>query len=196
MAKFAEFSLKNKSWARHSYGSYAQAAATSFAMAPSSVEGSEFQVGPMPLMLSIDPLCLLKAIDDSAPEYLFSTLVPGDWSLLIIHEHDYYKRFIMETEIREFPKRWTYAFITTRRDLNSYMPNVDDIMIRNMDSFLAVVEGDEAKELSKFWKQVEAKFEGIGPCYEEDAQSFCEGIFYEKEYKARGSFDNHSLVYC
>lgn len=194
MSQFAEFSLNNKSWARHSYDSYAQAATSSFAMAPSSVEGSEFQVGPVPLMLSIDPLSPLKTIDDSAPDSLFSTLVPGDWSLLILHEHDYYKRFTMDTEILDFPKRWTYAFITTRSDSTSYIPNDDDIVIAYMDTFLAEVAGDEARKLSKFWEKVESEFVEIEPCDEEAVRALWRGLFYEKQYAERGSFYNRSVV--
>ena len=91
MSQFAEFSLNNKSWIRYSYESYAQAAATSFAMAPSTVKGSRYQVGPVPLMLNIDALTLIKINDYEPPENIFETFMPGDWSLLVLHEHVYYK---------------------------------------------------------------------------------------------------------
>lgn len=127
MSQFAEFSLNNKSWTRHSYDSYAQAVATSFAIAPSSVEGSKNQIGPVPLMLSIDPLSPMKVTDDSAPENLFSTLIPGDWSLIILHEHEYYKHFTMDTDLPDLKQKWKYAFITTRSDSTSYLPNDAEI---------------------------------------------------------------------
>lgn len=194
MSQFAEFSLNNKSWTRHSYDSYAQAAATSFAMAPSSVKGSKNQVGPVPLMLSIDPLSPMKIIDDSAPEYLFSTLVPGDWSLLILHEHDYYKHFTMDTDLPNLKKKWRYAFITTRLDSTSYIPNDEEIVVADMDTFLAEVAGDEAKELGEYWEQVQSKFDGIEPCDEEAVRALWRGLFCEKEYEERRSFYNRSFV--
>lgn len=194
MSQFAEYSLNNKSWTRHSYDSYAQAAATSFAMASSSVRGSKYQVGPVPVMLSMDPLSPMTIVDDAAPEYLFSTLLPGDWSLLILHEHDYYKHFTMDTNLPDLKKKWRYAFITTRSDANSYIPNENEIVVADMDTFLAEVAGDEAMELGEYWEQVQAKFDGIEPCDEKAVRALWRGLFCEKEYEERRSYYNRSFV--
>lgn len=194
MSEFAEFSLNNKSWIRHNYDSYAQAVASSFAMAPSSVNGSKNRVGPVPLMLSIDPLSPMKITDKSAPEYLFSTLVPGDWSLIVLHEHDYYKYFTMDSNLPDLKRKWKYAFITTRSDATSYSPNEDEIVIADMDTFLAEVAGDEANELGKYWETVQSKLDGIEPCDEEVVRALWRGLFSEKKYEERGSFYHSSLV--
>lgn len=194
MSQFAEFSLNNKSWTRHSYDSYAQAAATSFAMAPSSIEGSKNQVGPVPLMLSIDPLSPMKITDDSAPESLFSALIPGDWSLLVLHEHEYYKHFTMDTDLPNLKKKWRYAFITTRSDSISCTLNDKEIVVADMDTFLAEVAGDEAEELGKYWEQVQSKFDGIEPCDEKAVQTLWRGLFNEQKYEEIGNFFHDSLV--
>lgn len=194
MSQLAEFSLNNKSWTRHGYDSYAQAVATSFAMAPSSVEGSKYQVGSVPLMLSIDSLTPMSIFNDSAPENLFSTLVPGDWSLLILHEHDYYKRFTFDTDLPDLKAKWRYAFITTRYGSNSYIPNGEQIVVADMDTFLATVAGGEAKELSKYWEQVQSKFDGIESFDEEAVQALWRGLFCEMEDAKRANYYNRPFV--
>lgn len=182
MSQFAEFSLNNKSWIRYSYESYAQAAATSFAMAPSSVKGSRYQVGPVPLMLTIDPLSPMKIADDDAPENLFSKLLPGDWSLIVLHEHVYYKSFTMETDLPDLKSKWRYAFITTRLDSTSYLPKDTDLVVADMDTFLAEVAGGEAKELGEYWEQVRSELDGIEPFDEEVARALWRGLFREKHF--------------
>lgn len=194
MSQFAEFSLNNKSWTRHSYDSYAEAVATSFAIAPSSVEGSMNQIGPVPLMLSIDPLSPMKVADDSAPENLFSTLIPGDWSLIVLHEHEYYKHFTMDTDLPNLKQKWRYAFITTRSDSTSYLPNDADIVVADMDTFLAEVASNEARELGEYWEQVQSKFDGIEPCDEKAVRALWRGLFSKERYEERGSYYHSSLA--
>lgn len=194
MSQFAEFSLNNKSWTRYNYESYAQAAATSFAMAPSSVNGSRYHVGPVPLMLTIDPLSPMRITDDDAPENLFSALMPGDWSLIVLHEHVYYKHFTMETDLPDLKQKWRYAFITTRSDSTSYSPKDTELMVADMDTFLAEVADGEAKELGEYWEQVQSELDGIEPCDEEVVRALWRGLFSEKQYET-GSFSQHgSLV--
>ncbi|MCJ1347542.1 hypothetical protein MMC31_005767 [Peltigera leucophlebia] len=192
MSQFAEFSLNNKSWTRYHYESYAQAVATSFAMAPSSVKGSRYQVGPVPLMLTIDPLSPMRITDDNAPEHLFSTLIPGDWSLIVVHEHVYYKHFTMETDLPDLKQKWRYAFITLRSDSAPYSSKDTELVVADMDTFLSEVAGDEAKELSEYWEQVQSELDGVEPCDKEIVQALWRGLFREKHCKS-GSYSHHLL---
>lgn len=193
MSQFAEFSLNNKSWSRYGYESYAQAVASSFAMAPSTVGGSRYQVGPVPLMLSIDPLSPTRITDNSAPENLFSTLMPGDWSLLVLHEHVYYKHFTMETDLPDLKQKWRYAFITTRPDSTSYSPNDTELVVADMDTFLAEVAGGEAQELGEYWERVRSELDGVESCEEKAVRALWRGLFSENEPCGGGS-DHGSLV--
>lgn len=193
MSQFAEFSLNNKSWTRYNYESYAQAAATSFAMAPSSVTGSKYQVGPVPLMLTIDPLSPMRIIDEDAPENLFSTLVPGDWSLIVLHEHVYYKHFTMETDLPDLKQKWRYAFITLRSDSTSHSSKNTELVVADMDTFLSEVAGGEAEELGEYWEQVKFKLDGVEPCDEEVVQALWKGLFKDKHFKT-GSYSQYSSL--
>lgn len=195
MSQFAEFSLNNRSWIRYNYDSYAQAVATSFAIAPSSVKGSKNQIGPVPLMLSIDPLSPMKITDNSASENLFSTLIPGDWSLLVLHEHEYYKYFTTDTNLPDLKSKWRYSFITTRSDSTSYMPNDTDIVVADMDTFLTEVASDEAKELGEYWEQVKSQLDGIESCDEEAVRALWRGLFSERKNEEKRSSFHGSLVF-
>ncbi len=180
MSQFAEFSLNNKSWNRYDYKTYLQALASSFAMAPSTVDGSEFQVGPVPLMVDVNPHCPEVGRKSHAPEDLFSTIKPGDWTLMVLHEHVYYKNFSLEDDPIDLPQKWRYAFVNTRQASTSGMSEDTDLVVADMSTFLATTAGDEAQELDEYWKKVRANLNGVEPCDEEAVKSLWRGFFCEE----------------
>ena len=69
--------------------------------------------------------------------------MPGDWLLILLHEHIYYKSFTIETDLSDLKSKWRYAFIITRLASTFYMPKDINLVVADIETFLAEVASSD-----------------------------------------------------
>ncbi len=126
----------------HSYGT---GAANAFAMAKSSIQGSDYQVGPLPCALYATKT---KSFPRRWP-WITSELIPGKWAIVIHHEG--FSAYDKPEKHPNISAKISYALVTTRDSSDQ------DPIVADMSSFLNQVSKDgnngelNVQELQNFW---------------------------------------------
>ena len=120
--------------------------ANSFAMAKSSIDGSDCQVGPLPMAL----YAARSGVEPTGWPFAMSSLTPGKWTIVVVHEalsgRDAERHPSLGVKLR-------YAMITTRDT------STQDLVIADMSTFIDQVingenqAGSASGELQSYWTE-------------------------------------------
>lgn len=126
---------------------YATGAANTFAMAKSSIQGSDYQVGPLSSALYATRT---KSWPRTWP-WITTKLTPGKWTIVIHHEE--FSRYDRPEKHPDISAKISYALVTTRDSSDQ------DPIVADMSSFLSQASKDgnngelNIKELQDYWTE-------------------------------------------
>lgn len=151
LARIAEYGIRD-SCSFDTAFDFAQVAVKSFAMASSEKNGSEFQVGPMPLELFSHE----RECHEHWPLLNLRESRPGDWTIVFLLEQYGGKPSEQPESPFHLRQRGKYALITPCESPESVEAE-SKFLVMDMSSFLAEVANDasEAQALSDYWENMQ-----------------------------------------